>query len=105
MRLTEQELETIREYFRQQPVRRVFLFGSYARGEADAESDIDLLVELAPGHPVGIRFFGWPVELSETLGKRVDLGSADSILPFYQPFIEADKTLIYDQEVWRPAAA
>lgn len=105
MRLTEQELDTIQKYFRRQPVRRVFLFGSYARGEANRQSDIDLLVELEPRHSIGIQFFGWPVELSEMLGKRVDLGSADSILPFYQPFIEADKTLIYDQEVWQPAAA
>lgn len=105
MRLTEQEISLIQGYFRQQPVLRVFLFGSYARGEANAESDVDLLVELDSTQPIGIRFFGWPVELSEVLGKRVDLGSADTLLPFYQPFIEADKILIYDQAVWRQAAA
>ncbi|UYZ61624.1 nucleotidyltransferase family protein [Hymenobacter weizhouensis] len=105
MRLTEQEIILIQEYFRQQPVLRVFLFGSHARGEANAESDVDLLVELDPTQPVGIRFFGWSGELSESLGKQVDLGSADTILPFYRPFTEADKILIYDQAVCRQAAA
>ena len=46
MHLTEQELEKIRSFFRTKPVLKAYLFGSYARGEADAESDVDLLVNL-----------------------------------------------------------
>ena len=105
MYLTEQELETIRAYFRTKPVRKAWLFGSYARGEANVKSDVDLLVELNGGQTVGIRFFGWPLELAELLGKPVDLGSADCVLPFYKSFIEADKTLLYDQAVRRQTAA
>lgn len=34
----------IRQYFQEKPVKRVYLFGSYSRGEEDEKSDIDLLV-------------------------------------------------------------
>ena len=37
-------IETIREYFKTQPVLKAWLFGSYARGEETPESDVDILV-------------------------------------------------------------
>jgi len=43
--LIERALPVLRRY----GARRAGLFGSYARGEADAASDLDLLVELPPG--------------------------------------------------------
>ena len=42
----EQIRQTVSDYFKDKPVKRVYLFGSYARGEADENSDVDLLVEL-----------------------------------------------------------
>jgi predicted nucleotidyltransferase len=45
MKLTKQKINQLRVYFAQQPaVERVHLFGSFAREEADKNSDIDLLV-------------------------------------------------------------
>jgi hypothetical protein len=38
-------LETIREYFKTQPVLKAWLFGSFARGEETEDSDVDILVE------------------------------------------------------------
>ena len=43
--MSEQMLQTIRDYFATQPVRRAWLFGSYARGEEHAGSDVDILVD------------------------------------------------------------
>ncbi|MEP7252426.1 MAG: nucleotidyltransferase domain-containing protein [Ginsengibacter sp.] len=37
---------TVREYFKDKHVSKVYLFGSYARGEADEKSDVDLIVEI-----------------------------------------------------------
>jgi predicted nucleotidyltransferase len=46
MNLDNTKLETIKEYFRTQPVLKAYLFGSYVRGNADNQSDIDILVDL-----------------------------------------------------------
>lgn len=49
MLTTEQIQKTVTDYFKDKPVKKVYLFGSYARGEADEESDVDLTFELQPG--------------------------------------------------------
>ena len=54
--------------------RSVSIFGSVARGDEHAGSDIDFLVELEPGvRPLEILSIG--VELEETLGVKVDVGT------------------------------
>ncbi|MDY6327137.1 MAG: nucleotidyltransferase domain-containing protein [Bacteroidales bacterium] len=40
----EAQTETIREYFKTQPVLKAWLFGSFARGEETKDSDVDILV-------------------------------------------------------------
>lgn len=52
--------------------RNVRLFGSIARGSADAESDIDFLVDLEPGRSL-LDLGGLLMELQELLGLRVDV--------------------------------
>ena len=50
----------------------VRVFGSVARGEADAESDIDLLVDMAPGRSL-FDMGGLLMDLPEMLGHNVDI--------------------------------
>lgn len=95
MQLTEQELRQIREYFTNQPMLKAYLFGSYARGEADEKSDIDLLVDLDYSVTIGLRFFGMHLDLEELLHRKVDVVSSEGVSEFIQPFIEKDKKLIY----------
>ena len=51
-------------------VQSAYLFGSYARGEANGKSDIDLLV-VCP--PMGMKFYGIASDLEEQLHKHIDL--------------------------------
>jgi hypothetical protein len=55
-------------------IRRLSLFGSQLKGTAGPDSDIDLLVEFEPDHMPGLlALAGMEIELSELLGRKVDL--------------------------------
>lgn len=62
-------------------VKALFLFGSVARDEATAKSDVDFLVEFE--RPVGLfTFLGLQDYLEELLGCSVDLGTPNSLRPY-----------------------
>lgn len=57
-------------------IRKLALFGSVLRDDFRPDSDIDVLVEFEPGHVPGfIGLAGMELELSEILGRRVDLNT------------------------------
>lgn len=70
------------------PIKRLALFGSYARDEATLDSDIDVLVEFS--QPVGFQFFDLARELEGLLDHSVDLVSRNGIKPAYYAAIESD---------------
>lgn len=51
------------------------MFGSYARGEADDESDVDLLIDLDNEKGVGWQYFLWPEELEKLFARKIDVVS------------------------------
>jgi hypothetical protein len=61
-------------------VKRVRLFGSFARGDARADSDIDLLIEAGPRTPPWFPG-GLLVDLEEELGRRVDIAEENTLHP------------------------
>lgn len=56
------------------------IFGSYVRGEAREDSDIDILVDFPRGKGL-FAFVGLQQKLEEALGKKVDLGEYNSLKP------------------------
>ena len=60
-------------------VKEIYLFGSYARGEATADSDVDLLVDLTNSNVRGIVLGGLYNDLEEALGVTVDLVTVASL--------------------------
>jgi predicted nucleotidyltransferase len=58
----------------------VYLFGSYARGDATAASDVDLLVDLSGSIIRGLNFVLLYDDLKEVLGLPVDLVTMDSLV-------------------------
>ena len=89
--------QTLSEYFKTKPVLKVWLFGSYSRGEETADSDVDILVSLDPDHPVGLEFFGMYEDLKELLGHQVDLVTDRSLAPFARQSVDRDKILVYER--------
>ena len=82
-------------------VKRISVFGSYARGEETAESDIDLLVALKPSHlrpALGLfEAMRLEQELKNELGRDVDLVTEEGLNPRRKPFIEEDRVVLYEE--------
>lgn len=75
-------------------VSRVYLFGSYARGDADASSDIDLRVD--KGRLKGLFALGaLYADLEESLGKKLDLLTTGSLEPSFLQRIAGEEVLLY----------
>ncbi|WP_250632151.1 type VII toxin-antitoxin system MntA family adenylyltransferase antitoxin [Rhodoflexus caldus] len=91
-------IPAFRSYFKDKPVKEVYLFGSYARGEADENSDIDLLVRLDYSQiRTGLEFFSMWDELEKMTGKKVDFVSVNALSPYVREFVNRDKILIYEK--------
>ena len=73
MRLTDTETQKIIDVCRRNSVSFCALFGSFARGDAENDSDIDLLVRFSK--PIGWKFYRIAEDLEESLGRRVDLAT------------------------------
>ena len=91
-------LDAIRDYCAGQPIRRLSLFGSTLRGERDADSDVDFLVEYVPDAPVGLlTMAGQELELGEIVGQRVDLRTAEDLSRYFREEVVESAQLIYEQ--------
>ena len=90
-------IETLRQYFSTQPVLKAWLFGSFSRGEETKDSDVDIIVALDKSKPIGLKFFGMWSDLEELLGRKVDLVSDATLLPFAKESAERDKILVYER--------
>ena len=97
MILSEQHIDYIKNFFSGRPVKKAYVFGSYSRGEADENSDIDILVELDHTKPIGMKFFSYKDELEQILQKKVDLVSDEGLSKYVKPFIDKNKVLIYER--------
>ena len=75
---------------------RIFLFGSYARGEATPESDIDLRID--KGTIRGLRFAGLLGDLEDALGKHVDLISTNGMDEAFRRSIAREEVLLYERQ-------
>ena len=79
-------------------LKKVWLFGSYARGEATEDSDVDLHIKV----PQGIGLFGIGglyADLEEALGKKIDLITRiPEEYKIFKKYVERDEILLYDHQ-------
>ncbi|MCW7754495.1 nucleotidyltransferase family protein [Desulfobotulus sp. H1] len=71
-------------------VTRLALFGSVARNESSATSDVDVMVSF-DGPATSERYFGVPFFLEDLLGVSVDLVTEKALRPELRPFIERER--------------
>ena len=60
-------------------VERLEAFGSFAAGQAEPDSDLDILVTFEPGAEIGLEFVSLRDELAELFGRPVDLLTRASV--------------------------
>lgn len=73
-------MDRIAEICRKYHVRELALFGSVLRDDFRPDSDVDVLVEFEEDAPIGLmEYAGMAHELSDILGRRVDLGEKSGL--------------------------
>ena len=75
-------------------VDKVFLFGSYARGEATEQSDIDLSVDLGDMLR-GLDVAGFYADMEDALGRRVDIMTTRQLPKKFLQSIRSEEVQVY----------
>jgi len=75
-------------------VKSIGLFGSFARGDQSADSDIDLLIEFEPGKKSADNFFSACDYLETLLDHNIDAVTPAGLSPHMKPFIEKELLFI-----------
>jgi len=97
MNISAENINILQNYFKTKPVFKAFIFGSFARGEADFNSDYDILVELDYSKKIGLEFLQMQIDLADLLKSNVDLVSDKGLSKYIRPFVDKDKILIYER--------
>lgn len=105
MYLSESDKQKIIEICKRNDISYCAVFGSFARGEAMDESDVDLLVKFSKR--IGLfSFVGVQLELEEVLNKKVDLATEGCLSKYIRDSVMRDLQIIYESaEQSRPTPA
>lgn len=85
----------IENFCKKHNIKKLSLFGSALREDFDPDSDVDVLVEFEEGHVPGLAFFGMERELSELLGKKVDLNTPGFLGRSFRDRVLAESRVFY----------
>ena len=87
--------DAIAAFCRRHAIHKLSLFGSILRDDFGPESDIDVLVEFEPGQVPGLAFFGMQDELSDLLGRPVELHTSNFLSRYFRNRVMAEAELVY----------
>jgi predicted nucleotidyltransferase len=89
--------EAVAEFCRRHGIRRLAFFGSVTRDDFTPESDVDVLVEYEPDRVPGlITMAGQEIQLSELLGRKVDLRTPGDLSRHFRDEVLAEAKTEYD---------
>jgi Predicted nucleotidyltransferases len=90
--------EQVAEFCHRHHIRRLALFGSVLRDDFRPDSDVDVLVEFAPGERVGlIRLAGMERELSDMLHRKVDLRTPADLSRYFRDEVLTQAEVQYEE--------
>jgi predicted nucleotidyltransferase len=79
-------------------INKLSLFGSILRDDFTSQSDVDLLVEFLEGKTPGLAIVDLQDELSQILGREVDLRTAAELSRFFRERVLREAVVIYAQD-------
>ncbi len=97
MEIPDHIVREVRTYCKEHGVKNLFLFGSYARGDATQSSDIDLLVEFQTDRQISyLDMLIIKSDLERILGSEVDLVEIASLVnPIRRKSILSERIPLY----------
>jgi predicted nucleotidyltransferase len=88
--------DQIAEFCKKHHIRKLSIFGSVLRDDFTPQSDVDVLVEFDPLHIPGlIRMAGIEIELSEVIGRKVDLRTPQELSRYFRQEVVESAELQY----------
>ncbi len=76
--------DKVADFCRRRHIRRLAVFGSALRDDFAPDSDVDVLVEFEEGHTPGFAFFDMQDELSDMLGRKVELSTPKFLSRYFR---------------------
>jgi len=89
--------DKIADFCQRHHIGRLSVFGSALRADFAPDSDVDVLVEFQKGHVPGFAFFDMEVELSELLGRKVDLHTPNFLSRYFRDTVLREAEIQYVQ--------
>lgn len=90
-------LKELISYFSSVPIEKAWLFGSFARGEENEHSDIDLLVQFTKGVKLGLQYFHMLNDMEALAKRKIDLVEISTLDPFVAQYVNKERVLIYER--------
>ncbi|RPI94942.1 MAG: nucleotidyltransferase [Chloroflexi bacterium] len=87
--------EKLEDFCKRNHIRKLAFFGSVLREDFGPKSDIDVLVEFERGKTPGLAFFSMQNELSEILGRKVDLNTPGFLSKYFREQIMREAEVQY----------
>ena len=89
--------KVIADYFKNQPIQRAWLFGSFARCKETPLSDVDILVQFDEGGVSLLKHAAMICELEIILDRPVDIVHEKMLRPQVRESVNQDRILIYER--------
>jgi len=89
--------DKIADFCRRHHIRQLSVFGSVLRDDFAPDSDVDVLVEFQVGHVPGFSFFDMQDELSQLLGRKVELNTPNFLSRYFRDKVLKEAEVQYAQ--------
>ena len=90
--------EQITDFCQRNHIKKLAFYGSVLKDDFRPDSDIDILVELEPGAPVGLlEMAEMEIELSEMIGRKVDLQTPQDLSKYFRNKVVAEAEVMYER--------